>query len=232
MNAEDEKSNAIETRCLGEQIYDYLCDRIIDGAYAYGDTLNIKLLAEQLNTSSMPVREAVKRLENEGVVVIKPRSTCYLKIPTKDSVMSALDMRELLEIHCIKSVYGRIDRDRLVPFDEILREMRKIVFGNHGGSRISEYQKWDRRFHTELCRLTANEYLVKFHKEISLHMSMSFIYDIAVPPDLEGTLADHKAIVEKLRENSPEAVTLLKSHLHKSRRNVVSGRLFLTSEGE
>lgn len=58
----------IETRSLSEQVYQYLCLRIIEGSISYGEILNIKQIASTLSVSPMPVREAVKRLEHEGIV--------------------------------------------------------------------------------------------------------------------------------------------------------------------
>jgi len=81
---EEEPDNIIiEKRSLAEQVYIYLCNSISNGKLKYGDTINTKRLAEELQISMMPVREALKRLEMEGVVEIRPRSMCLLRTPTK-----------------------------------------------------------------------------------------------------------------------------------------------------
>ncbi|MCK9288376.1 MAG: GntR family transcriptional regulator, partial [Sphaerochaetaceae bacterium] len=74
-----EKIAIIEKRSLAEQVYHYLCDSIIGGRFNYGDTLSTKQLADELSVSMMPIREALKRLEVDGLVEIKPRSMCVLK---------------------------------------------------------------------------------------------------------------------------------------------------------
>jgi DNA-binding GntR family transcriptional regulator len=123
----NESKTTIETRSLGEQVYNHLCDMIIDGNIDYGQTLNIKQLAEELNVSPMPVREAIKRLEVEGLVVIKPRSMCILREPTAHSVANAIAMREILETYCVESVYREVAPERLENLREITEKMRALM---------------------------------------------------------------------------------------------------------
>jgi DNA-binding GntR family transcriptional regulator len=217
---------AIETRSLGEQVYQRLCNQIIEGSIDYGACLNIKKIAGELKVSSMPVREAIKRLEMEGVVAVKPRSTCIVRVPTQASVLNALDMRELLEMHCINSIFPDISPARLAGLKEITRTMNRIVEKGKTTQEIREYRNYDRRYHTELCSLADNHFIDKFYRETSLHLNMKFIYDIAIPPDIVGTYHDHSEILDALARNSRQAVTIMKKHLQRSRQNVLSGRLF------
>lgn len=219
-------SPILDTRSLGEQVYQYLCDLIIEGKLNYGETLSIKRIAQELKVSPMPVREAIKRLELEGVVTIHPRSRCIIKVPTQKSIQDALEMRELLETYCIESIYRTVDPKELEKVNYILDQMRSVVARGQGPEEIREYIRWDREFHTELCRLTQNEYLIKFYKEISLHLNMNYIYNIAIPPDIATTLEHHTHIVKALANHSPDAIGLMKIHLERSKKNVLEGPRF------
>jgi DNA-binding GntR family transcriptional regulator len=222
------KKNVIETRSLGEQIYNHLCNQIIEGAVNYGECLNIKLIAKELGVSPMPVREAIKRLETENMVFIKPRSTCLIQIPTKESILNALDMRELIEIHCVRTVYPGTTQAKLEPLASIIRRMGTIVKSGSNPEAVKEYIKCDRQFHIELCKLACNAFIDKFYREIGLHLNMNFIYDIAIPPDIIGTYHQHEDLVNLLARNSEESVSVIMKHLQRSRQNVLSGRLFST----
>lgn len=222
----------IETRSLAEQVYTNLCNQIIEGAISYGEGLNIKAIAREFNVSSMPVREAIKRLEMEGVVTIKPRSTCLVRVPTKSSILNALEMRELIETHCVETAYPRVSRARLENLESIIREMGKILDTGKGPAMVRNYVILDRRYHTELCRLADNNFIDKFYREVSLHLNMKFIYDIAIPPDLSGTFRAHSRLVESLAENSPEAAAIIREHLAISRQNVLRGSLFSALDGQ
>jgi DNA-binding GntR family transcriptional regulator len=226
------KETILETRSLSEQVYRYLCDRIIRGTINYGETLNIKQIAAELSVSPMPVREAIKRLEMEGIVTIKPRATCQVKVPTRKSILNALEMRELFEIHCVEVLSAGVGQDKLERLREITAQMRSIVENRGDAARtITEYIIKDLEFHQALCHSTGNEFLEKMHREINLHLSMNFIYNIAIPPDLDGTLRDHIELVESLSTDSGKAVEIIKRHLERSRLNVLEGKLFASLTG-
>jgi len=217
-------SHTIETRSLGAQVYDHLCDMIIDGNIDYGQTLNIKLLAEELHVSPMPVREALKRLEVEGLVVIKPRSMCILREPTAHSVMNAIAMREILEIYCVQNIYQDVDPGKLEILREKTEAMRSML--SAAPFNLKGYIKSDGQFHTELCALAENDFIDKTYREVSLHLSMNHLYNMTIVPDTAQTFRDHTQLVEALSGHSAQAVEIIKRHLDQSRKNVLRGKMF------
>src|SRR5512146_1548998 len=84
-----------------DRVYEYLLERIISGEIRYGDTISIKRVAAELSVSSMPVREAVKRLEFEGIVTIKPRSACRVRVPSRRMILEVYQLREALEGYAV-----------------------------------------------------------------------------------------------------------------------------------
>ena len=214
----------IETRSLGEQVYNHLCDMIIDGNIDYGQTLNIKQLAEELHVSPMPVREALKRLEVEGLVVIKPRSMCILREPTPRSVMNAIAMREILEIYCVQTVFRSVDPVKLQILREKTEAMRSML--STAPFNLKGYIKNDGQFHTELCALAANDFIDKSYREVSLHLNMNHLYNMTIMPDTAQTFRDHTQLVEALVAHSDQSVDIIKRHLEQSRKNVLSGKMF------
>jgi len=220
------KAGLIETRSLSEQVYQVLCSRIIEGSIRYGDSLNIKRIAESLHVSSMPVREAVKRLENEGLVAIKPRSTCVVKPPTKQSILNALEMREILELYCIDRITPGVGEEDVARLRSIVERMKDVVDGAPAEEGPRGYIVLDSQFHTAVCSLARNEYVDKAYREVGLHLSMQYIYDIGVPPDNARTCREHLELLDALARRSPAALSCMKKHLQQSRRNIMEGRLF------
>jgi DNA-binding GntR family transcriptional regulator len=220
----------IEYPSLSDVVYEHLSKQIIEGSIRYGEKLNIKAISEQLNVSTMPVRDALKKLEMENVVQIKPRSNCIVAVPTQKSILDAVDMRELLELHAVKLAYRKISENDLQPIREIVDEMKTIIEGTPSGDKTNRYIYLDLLFHTELCNLAGNDYLEKFYREVNLHLNMTFIYRIGIPPDINESFADHEQIVEKLAENSPESLELLADHLERSRGHIIQGELFQSLE--
>ena len=221
-------TGVIETRSLGEQVYRHLCNLIIEGRINYGETINSKQLAMDMSVSPMPVREALKRLAVEGLVVIKPRSMCTLRIPTRKSVLDAIAMRELLEVYCVRSAYAAVEPERLVTLREITSTMGELVAA--GSLDVPRYIKFDGQFHMELCSLAENDFIYKSYREVSLHLNMNHMYNIGIVPDISRTFRDHTDLVEALAAHSPTAVDIIKSHLSRSRSNIMKGRLFLEKD--
>ena len=65
----------------------------------------------------------------------------------------------------------------------------------------------------------------KSYRETSLHLNMRHIYNLSIPPDIPRTFREHVELVEALAQNSRRAVTIIKRHLARSRRNVLQGAL-------
>jgi DNA-binding GntR family transcriptional regulator len=220
----------IEYPSLSDRVYEYLSREIIEGNIKYGEKLNIKVISEQLNVSTMPVRDALKKLEMENIVRIKPRSNCIVTVPTKKSILDAVEMRELLELHAARLIYRTITPEELHTLCGIVEDMKAIIGAAPTRNKMNQYIYLDLLFHTELCNLAGNDYLKKFYREVNLHLNMTFIYRIGTPPDIHETFADHERIAQKLAANSTESLDLLESHLERSRGHIVQGRLFRSLE--
>ena len=220
----------IEYPSLSDVVYEHISKQIIEGKIKYGEKLNIKALSEQLSVSTMPVRDALKKLEMENVVQIKPRSNCFVTIPTKKSILDAVDMRETLELHAVKLALQKITEKDLQPIRAIVAEMKTVIDGTPSGDNINRYIYLDLLFHTELCKLAGNDYLEKFYREVNLHLNMTFIYRIGIPPDVQESFADHEQIAQKLAENSSASLELLEDHLERSRGHIIQGELFRSLE--
>lgn len=218
-----------ENLSLGDQVYEYLSEQIIRGNIQYGDRLNIKTIAAELNVSPMPIRDALKRLEMENIVIIKPRSTCYIRVPTKRITLEAVETRRMLEVFALREVYPRVTAAELSNLKSILDEMGKLVdrtVGRRSRAVIEEYIDEDRRFHTEICALARNEYINRFYRETSMHLNMSFRYGVGVCHGIEATYRDHQEICRNLSENSEKAVNVLEAHLLQSRQNILNEPTF------
>ncbi len=218
---------------LSDQVYEYLVERLIRGSIEYGDALNIKQLAAHLGVSPMPIRDAIKRLEMEGVVVVKPRSVCYVRKPTKRTTLAAIDAREMLEVQAISMYYRTVDRDELSGLHQLLVRMRPHAECAEKGAleqaaEIAKYIELDREFHEELCRLSRNMYIQRFYREISMHLNMSFRYGTGTCHGVETTYGEHQAIYGHLCGNSRHAVSVLRRHLRQSKQNILSDPRFHT----
>lgn len=97
----------IADKSLSDQIHEYLRKAIIEGAIAPGTWLRERELAEQLDVSRIPVREALPQLESEGFVDILPRRGAIVRQLTLREVEELFDIRERLEVLAAESAARR-----------------------------------------------------------------------------------------------------------------------------
>jgi DNA-binding GntR family transcriptional regulator len=210
---------------LSQQVYERLVDQIIRGHVRYGDVLNIKAIAMQFGVSTMPIRDAIKRLEAERIVEVRPRSNCYVRMPTTQSVLQAMDSRQMLEMFSIQRIYPKVTLGDLEGLRCILDTMGALVAQPRGAETVvPEYIELDHRFHAEICHLAGNEYVDRFYRETNLHLSMSFRYGPGMCHGMRATYEEHQAIYHHLAANSELAVSALRDHLEESRRNILRER--------
>jgi len=208
----EEKSHIIDTSSLVDKVYEYLLNQIISGTVKYGDIINLKKLAETLNVSTMPVREAIKRLEFEQIVEIKPRSNCQVKMPSRTMIMEVYELREILETYAVTKSSGNIDKNKLKVLKGIVSDMKNLDKESDMNAKEKIAIELDRRFHSEICSLANNEFLNNFYRQLSLHVNMTLIHEKTFHKLEKQYPESHAEIVEYLEKNPKQAITMLKKH--------------------
>ena len=107
---------------LHEQVYGKLRDAIMEGAFASGEYLTIRTLAEQLGTSVMPVREALRRISAEGALDMLPNRS--IRVPSMDAARIAeiCRLRTLLEGDAAALAAARITKPELKVIRSLHRD--------------------------------------------------------------------------------------------------------------
>jgi DNA-binding GntR family transcriptional regulator len=198
-----------DTRSRVDKVYEYLLEKIISGAIRYGDTISIKKVAGELSVSSMPVREAVKRLEFEGVVTIKPRSACKVRVPTRRMILEVYQLREALESYAVTCCGAAATPETVERLRGIVAQMRACAGEPDVATRERRAIELDRLFHTEIIGLARNEMLDSFSRQLALHVNMTLMHEKTYHA-LEQDWADmHAAILDNVQTNPARAVELL-----------------------
>ena len=136
----------------------------------YADDAELRLderkLSEQLAISRTPIREALARLEQEGLVHIVPRKGVYIVRKTKREVLEMVTVWAALE-----SMAARLATES--ASDEDIAELRKIfVDGDNGGAQanIDEYSSKNIRFHQAILKLGGCELIQEMADNLFIHM--------------------------------------------------------------
>lgn len=135
--------------------------------------MNIKKISEKLGISTMPVREAIKRLEYDRVVEVKPRSSCQIRTPDKKEITKIYEVREGLEKMAVESFLANFNESKLDKLKEITVKMGTVSNLKDPKKRVQAAMELDYNLHSELCKLPENDYLIHYHRQLCLHLNMS-----------------------------------------------------------
>ncbi len=112
---------------VGDQAFEALQNAITTGEYAAGDRLQIRALADQLGISVMPVREAIKRLEEIGLVETAPYRGAVVKEFTPQELLDIYSVRRLLEPEAARLGAAAATAAVVTDLDELLATMEEAL---------------------------------------------------------------------------------------------------------
>ena len=171
--------------------------------------LDERQLADQLGVSRTPVREALLRLEHEGLVVSIPRRGAFVARKSKREIIETITAWAALE-----SMAARLATQH-GPDAEIrrLREMFAEFAGGGVQARIDEYSETNLRFHQAILRMGNSRVLNRLADNLLLHMRSIRRHTIGERGRAERSIIDHVHIIEALEARDTErAEGLVRQH--------------------
>lgn len=210
----EKKSEPADTRAVVSQIYSALRDPIVDGTIPPGTRINIDAVARKLGVSQTPVREALQRLDGDGLLVYSPgrgyRTTPMLDL---EGLRSLFEFRLLVEPWAARSVAT----DRLAnPSTGLDKELR--AFENLAAPDVDvrhEMLAHDARFHNMILTAVGNQVVQQAYAQTHCHLHVLRLY----PVDFNGTItiAEHRRIWKAIHDCDPEeAERTMAEHIHNS----------------
>ena len=217
-------SAAIDSRSLVDRVYAHLLEQIESGVLVHGQTVSVRKVADEVGLSTMPVREALKRLAYEGVVTIKPRSSCKVCAPSGRRIREVYELRELLEVHAVETAAATgIDPSALDGLGGIVTHMWAVNKEPNPSLRVRRQIELDRRFHAGICALAGNEYMNEVHQALSVQLTMALIHERTDSVLGERYAESHEVILASLRTDPRSAVAALRDHFARVREVLVHG---------
>lgn len=148
------------------KIADMLRERIIDGYFAPGQQVNEAQVSSQLNLSRGPVREALQRLSQEGLLVSKPNRGVFVVELTADDVDEIYGAREIIELGAAELITKQSDAKRR----RTARKLTKIALKLTEAAAAEEWRevlKLDLEFHTTLVSESGNSRLLRAYTTLA-----------------------------------------------------------------
>ena len=150
---------------LSERIFEKLKDNILTGIYQPGNRLLYKQLAEEFNVSMTPVREALLKLEQEGIVKTIPRKGAYIIELTDQDVIEYTKIRFSMEALAIDSICeNKIPREEIKRLELINKELEEAIKSRQAVICMAK----DMEFHHTTVKISGNKRLFELIKQLPL----------------------------------------------------------------
>ena len=192
-------------------VYKALREHIVNGDLEPGTRLLQKKIAEELGVSEIPVREAIRHLQAEGLVVVTPHSGAEVASFRPEEIEEALAIRGVLEGFAARNAVRRATPGAIAELRSILGDMERCVENDDRAS----YGILNRKFHTKLYALSPYPKLQKMIEEIWYGAERSRSVFKLAPERLHPSHREHLAILEALEKGDEEQVERL-VRLHRS----------------
>lgn len=194
--------------------YQELRHRIITKQLKPGQRLPEVNIAVQMGVSRTPVREALRRLANEGLVLIIPNSGARLAAPTVRDIEDTFLVRESLECLAVELAAERIGDRHLRRIEEALIEESRAIEDRE----LETYLEVNEAFHKTVADASGNKVIAEYVEKILARTNAYVIfYDPFYQPDTAPSPDDHRCILAALKEkNKEKCIELMKAHLRKT----------------
>lgn len=199
------------TRSLPELAYGWLRQAILSGKFDGDTPLRQEDLASQMGISRLPVREALNRLEAEGLVVQRPRRGFVVASLEPDEIEDIFEIRAMLEERAGYLATIRRTQQDVVEVEQLSREMEKIT--GTSAEDLDLYAQCNYAFHTRLFETCGRAHLCRTMIILRNTVERYVRLSVKVSANLDRAKAEHREIVEAFRRgDAPEVARLSRLH--------------------
>jgi GntR family transcriptional regulator of gluconate operon len=205
----------LQTRkLLAEDVADRIREEILAGGFAQGERLVEAGIAQQLEVSRGPVREALKLLRAEGLVREEPHRGTFVVRLTGDDVREIYDLRAALEARAAKQVAAR---GRPADIRALRRLHDRLLEAAEGGD-VATVSAADLAFHQSVCALTGNRRLCEvFMRHVPVLRNLMKL-DEYLYQSLDDMATEHDPLMQAIEDGDAElAAARFEAHTERAR---------------
>jgi DNA-binding GntR family transcriptional regulator len=200
---------------LADDVYDTIKALLMDQNIKPESRINIDKLARELQVSPTPVREALARLESEGLVTKKAlRGYSSAPLLTRSSFLQLFELRLLLEPVVARKAATRLSEEDLLTLEQLVQQMQEVQIGRS----YQEYQQLagaDAAFHDILAQACGNVFFQDTLERIHAHLHLYRLYFHA--GIATETITEHREILSALcRRDAEAAARAMAQHLEQA----------------
>lgn len=193
--------------------YEYIKEKILSCEYEPGALMNEQQLCDELQLSRTPVRDALSRLEQEGLVNIMPKKGLVVSDLKLSDINRIYEVRLLLEPYVLRRYGHKLDHERLENFQNLFSNPKQAQHDP------SAYYDLDDQLHGFIMQAMNNRYLMDTYENIkNLNRRLRVLSGSKVENRIEDTFREHSDIVRMcLQKDWNGAAQAMTKHLEAAR---------------
>lgn len=191
-------ADALRTQSRADFVYDSLRDAIWEGRFAHGERIREEEIAGVLGVSRTPVREALQRLQQRGLLVVGPGRGLVVAQLTKQQVFELYAMREILEGSAARFAARHANEAEIEILYRLQRELAESA------DDALALIKLNRRFHQAIYEAAHNQYLLETLGTLNDSMALLHSTTFRVPSRRPETDEEHRRIVAAIEKRDPD----------------------------
>ncbi|RLB07118.1 MAG: GntR family transcriptional regulator [Deltaproteobacteria bacterium] len=217
-----------ERKPLREVVYDRLKKGIQRGDFKAGERLIEQRLAEGLGVSRTPIREAISRLEQDGLVYKIPQGGAVVKGTTKEEIDEIFGIRAVLESYAASLATKQVD-------DGVLSRLQKIIDRSQQALErgdVDGFIRLNTKFHEMIYRASHSDKLYQIISNLRDYFYKYRVFILKMEGMPQVSLQDHRRMLQAMREKDSKKVEeLVREHILRGKESLLKeidrGRLCL-----
>lgn len=189
------KVNLNEYLPLRDVVFNTLREAILQGELVPGERLMEKQLAEKLGVSRTPIREAIRKLELEGLIIMVPRKGAEVAKITEKDIKDVLEVRAVLESLAVKLACEKMDGEGIEELEKLKDEFAEAA----RNKEVEVLIKKDVEFHDAIFNSTDNEKLIQIINNLREQIYRFRVKYIKRMDDYTTLVKEHQEIVNGIK---------------------------------
>ncbi len=212
------QSSMNELLPLRDVVFNTLRQAILTGELKPGERLMEIHLADKLGVSRTPIREAIRKLELEGLVTMIPRRGAEVAQITEKSMNDVLEVRRALDALCVELACERITEEELVTLKAACDEFETAIRTGD----VKKIAQADVALHDIIVQATGNQRLIQLVNNLAEQMYRYRFEYIKDTSQHEMLVEEHKIIYESiLKKDKETAAQAAKTHIDNQERAIM-----------
>ena len=212
----------IHRRRVADDVYERIRGAILSRRFEPGERVDIPALAKTFDVSQMPVRQAIGRLADAGLVEIIPRSGTYIAQIDPREISETFDVRCALERLACETAVQNVSPEEIEEISALVDAMDETV---DDVDRRRRHEELNTEFHRRIVQLSGNGKLYEIYQDLEAHIKIARVHSASSEwaARVAQGQAEHRVITDALRRRrADEMAEALTNHIRRAQRNLLA----------